>query len=180
MRGGRSKTLVRGWYGVVAGLVGFALVGQLILLARDHDSLVNYLGYFTIQSNIAVLVMSVIIVVDPERDDFLSQVVRLGALTAITITGVVYGTLIGPFVNPSGGELVLDRDRGRLHRRRRRAADRGRVGVSVGQPPPAGSVNPQRELSVGPRAPTRLDSRSIWPIIAGYTIRCRNGLIAAM
>ena len=107
MRGSRSKTLVRGWYGVVAGLVAVALIGQLILLARDHDSLVNYFSYFTIQSNIVVLVMSVMIVVDPERDDFLSQVVRLAALTAITITGVVYGTLIGPFVNPSGAELVL-------------------------------------------------------------------------
>ncbi len=107
MRGSRSKTLVRGWYGVVAGLVAVALIGQLILLARDHDSLVNYFSYFTIQSNIVVLVMSVMIVVDPERDDYLSQVVRLAALTAITITGVVYGTLIGPFVNPSGAELVL-------------------------------------------------------------------------
>ena len=105
MRGSRSKTLVRGWYGVVAGLVAVALIGQLILLARDHDSLVNYFSYFTIESNIVVLVMSVMIVVDPERDDFLSQIVRLAALTAITITGVVYGTLIGPFVNPSGAEL---------------------------------------------------------------------------
>jgi hypothetical protein len=107
MRGGGSRTLVRAWYGVVGALVFVALMGQLVLLARDHDSLVNYFGYFTIQSNIVVLVMSVMIVVDPERGDFVSQVTRLAALTAITVTGVVYGGLIGPFVNPTGAELVF-------------------------------------------------------------------------
>jgi len=98
---------VRRWYGVIAALVLVALVGQLVLLARDHDSLVNYFSYFTIQSNIVVLAMSLMTVADPERDDLLSQVVRLAAMTAITVTGVVYGSLIGPFVNPTGAELVF-------------------------------------------------------------------------
>ena len=55
--------------------------------------------------------------------------------------------------------------------------------VRVVEDGPAVAVGRRRHLYAGVRgrpSPPAAHTRSIWRIAAGYTIRCRNGLIAAM
>ena len=68
--------------------------------------LVRLLGYFTIQSNLLVLVTSVTLALDPQRDGGTWRVLRLDALLGITITGLVYWTLLAPVVDLRGVALA--------------------------------------------------------------------------
>ncbi len=103
-----SRVLTRSWYATVAALATVALIGQVALVIEHHRSLVNFFSYFTVESNILVLAMSALIVLNPERDGRSWQVLRLAALTGITVTGVVYGTVIAPYVHPRGAEKLYN------------------------------------------------------------------------
>jgi hypothetical protein len=104
----RPSGLTRSWYGTLAVLAMVALVGQIVLLTSHHRSLVNFFSFFTVQSNILVLAMSVVVVAGRALDGDALRVLQLAALTGITVTGVVYGTVIAPYVNPVGAERVYD------------------------------------------------------------------------
>jgi hypothetical protein len=65
-------------------------------------------SYFTIQSNVLVFVMSVVLLVRPGIRGAFWRVVRLAALCGITLTGIVYATVIAPYVHLSGEALVYD------------------------------------------------------------------------
>ena len=102
-------------------MVVAALVVQLALLfgsgtdANTGDSqeavpvatrLVRMFSYFTIQSNLLVLAAAVTLALDPRRDGRAWRVLRLDALLGITVTGLVYWTLLAPVVDLHGWALA--------------------------------------------------------------------------
>ena len=86
--------MIRLWHGLIAALAAFALVGQAAITIDRGDSFVNFLSYFTIESNLLVLVTCVLLVQRPDRGGTAFGVLRLGSLTAITVTGLVYATIL--------------------------------------------------------------------------------------
>ena len=86
--------MTRLWHGAIAALAAFALVGQTILTLDRDRSLVNLFSYFTIESNILVLVAAAMIAARPDRGGTAFGILRLGSLVAITITGIVYATVL--------------------------------------------------------------------------------------
>ena len=86
--------MIRIWHAAIAVLVAIALVGQTVLTVDDHRSLLNLYSYFTIQSNILILVASVLIVVRPRRQSEWWGTLRLAGLVGISVTGIVYATVL--------------------------------------------------------------------------------------
>lgn len=86
--------MTRLWYGLVAALGAFALVGQAALTIDRDRSFLNFISYFTIESNILVLITSVLLVLRPDRGGTAFGILRLGSLVAITVTGLVYATVL--------------------------------------------------------------------------------------
>jgi hypothetical protein len=60
-----GERVVRAYYGSIAALLGATLIAQSVLTHHEGRSLVNTFGYFTIQSNVLVLVAAAILVVRP-------------------------------------------------------------------------------------------------------------------
>jgi hypothetical protein len=100
--------LVRAFHGALGALLGYTLVAQVVLTSSEDRSVVNMFSYFTIQSNVLVFVMSVVLLVRPRASGAVWRVVRLAALCGITVTGIVYATVIAPYVHLSGEALVYD------------------------------------------------------------------------
>ena len=68
--------------------------------------MIQALSFFTIQSNILVLIGAAWLVMDPGHDGRLWRILRLDALLGIVITGLVFDLVLIPFVHPSGWQLV--------------------------------------------------------------------------
>lgn len=68
--------------------------------------LVRLASYFTIQSNLLVLATSLTLALTPQRDGPVWRVLRLDALLGITVTGLVYWTLLAPTVQLRGAALA--------------------------------------------------------------------------
>jgi len=102
--------LVRAWNGVLAVAILVAVIGQLAVTAGRNGSVANFFSYFTVQSNLLVLLTCGFLIVDPSglHSSPLALAVRLAGLTGITVTGVVYGTLIAPYNDPHGAEWLYD------------------------------------------------------------------------
>ncbi|MEO6604602.1 MAG: Pr6Pr family membrane protein [Aeromicrobium sp.] len=101
--------MIRLWHAVVAALAAFGLVGQTILSVDEDRSLVNLFSYFTIQSNILMLIASVLIVLNPERGGKAFGILRLAGLVGITVTGVVYGIILAGNATFEGVEWWYDK-----------------------------------------------------------------------
>lgn len=86
--------MIRIWHAVIAALIVIALVGQTALTLDDNRSLLNLYSYFTIQSNILVLAACVLIVIQPKRQSEWWGTLRLAGLVGITVTGIVYATVL--------------------------------------------------------------------------------------
>jgi len=86
--------VTRLWHGLIAALAAFALVGQAALTIDRDRSFVNFISYFTIESNLLVLVTCLLLVQRPDRGGTAFGLLRLGSLTAITVTGIVYATIL--------------------------------------------------------------------------------------
>ncbi|GIF14559.1 Pr6Pr family membrane protein [Actinoplanes teichomyceticus] len=108
-----SRVYARLWHGLLAAVVVCSLVTQIVLTAQgspDSDGVVEpvvtrfvrMLSYFTIQSNILLLIVAVTLAVNPERDGPLWRVIRLDAVLGIIITGLVYATVLAGQANPTG------------------------------------------------------------------------------
>lgn len=115
--------LARWWHGVGAVLVFAALAVQLLIAARApgvpaahavgtlagaplDGRVVRVLSFFTIQSNILAGICSAQLARDPRRDGAVWRVVRLDALLGITVTGIVYSTVLARIHEPKGWEQV--------------------------------------------------------------------------
>ena len=111
--------IARAWHGCIAVLVLFALVVQL-WIAADAPAvppghavgtlagtalagrLVRLLSFFTIQSNILSGVVAAQLAVNADRDGRGWRVLRLAALFGITVTGIVYATVLARVHEPRG------------------------------------------------------------------------------
>jgi hypothetical protein len=117
-----QQVFSRVWHGVLAVMVLVALVAQTVLIVRNgHDvnatsgnggpvatRLVNLFSYFTIQSNILVIVVAGSLALRPDRDGRLWRVVRLDMLLGIVITGAVFGILLAGLVHQTGIEVWIN------------------------------------------------------------------------
>jgi hypothetical protein len=104
---------------MIAVLVFGAVVLQLVIAVRvtgtPHDvtagvlrgsslpgRLIRVLSFFTIQSNLLCGIISAQLAVRPDRDGPAWRVLRLAALVGITVTGVVYSTVLAAIHEPNG------------------------------------------------------------------------------
>lgn len=119
--GRRSRVVSRWWHGVIAAVILAALAIQLVLIfsggadANSGESgaavsipvrLGRLFSFFTIESNIVVMVVCLFLVANPLRSGVWWEVARLNALLAITITGIVFAVILAPQVNLTGWALV--------------------------------------------------------------------------
>ncbi|MGC4109192.1 MAG: Pr6Pr family membrane protein [Nocardioides sp.] len=111
----------RYWHLVTALVALVALVLQLVLVVQGGrvlsesyppslgDRLLRFIAYFTIQSNVLVLLTTARLARDPAYDGRAWRVVRICAVTGITVTGVVHWFLLRPLLHLDGADLVADR-----------------------------------------------------------------------
>ncbi len=103
-----APVVVRFFYGAQSALLLATLIAQCLLTRHEGRSLVNTFSYFTIQSNVLVLVTAAVLAARPNASGSLWRVLRLAALCGITVTGLVYATLLAPYVHLSGWALAYN------------------------------------------------------------------------
>ena len=104
------RSLARGWFVLTGVLVLVAIAIQVPVSAAVETGFfgtplyrgLNVFAFFTIQSNLLVAVSALLSALDPERDTVVRRVLRLTSLVAITVTGVVYHTVLVGLVELSG------------------------------------------------------------------------------
>lgn len=101
--------MTRTWHATSAVVGMVALVGQTIVSAGRGDSLVNLFSYFTIQSNVLVVVTCVLLAIRPDRGGRWFGMLRLASLTGIVVTGVVYAVLLAGNLDLTGAEWWFDK-----------------------------------------------------------------------
>jgi len=105
--------------------------------------LIRFFSFFTVESNVLVVIVAATLAVRPARDGRVWRVLRLQSLFGITVTGIVYATLLRGVVDLHGAAAVTNAlllrravdDRSRVGAVRaapasRRAHPRGVVGVA--------------------------------------------------
>jgi uncharacterized membrane protein len=114
-------TRARAFHALTALVALAALVLQLVqvvkgspVLADAHppglvDRILRFFAYFTIQSNILVLVTSTQLAQDPARDGRAWRVVRTAAVSGISVTGLVHWFLLRKLLDLHGADYVADR-----------------------------------------------------------------------
>lgn len=114
-----SVRVARGWNFVIALLVAAGLVVQLWIAIRvggipkGHvtgtlagtalaNRVLRVFSFFTIQSNLLSGVTSAQLFRNPNRDGRIWRAARLAALFGITVTGIVYSTVLAKIHEPHG------------------------------------------------------------------------------
>jgi hypothetical protein len=110
------------WHAALAGMLIFAVIAQLVLLVNggtDANSgilepalglggkLVRFFSYFTIQSNLLVMVDALLLAINPDLDGKWRRVLRLDALMGIVVTGLVFTFVLARIVHLTGLAYVL-------------------------------------------------------------------------
>jgi hypothetical protein len=118
-----AATAARVWFGVLAFVIVASLVIQIVILATggvDANSgdaaaqvavgtrFVRLFSFFTIESNLFVLGVSLTLLRNPFRDGRWWRVVHLDALLGIVITGIVFDTVLAKIVHPTGWAAVAN------------------------------------------------------------------------
>ncbi len=116
-----TRTPARVWHAVTAVVIAVAVVVQLLLVVRGTNVLVDggarpgtgtrvvrFFSYFTVQANLLVLGTSAALAWVPPRDGRLFRLLRLDALIGITVTGIIYVTLLRPVVDLHGTAKLTD------------------------------------------------------------------------
>lgn len=116
-RAAAAETAARACHLAIAVVITAALVTQLALLftggtdANSGDAepdagigtgLVRLFSYFTIQSNLLLLVASAGLALDPVRDGRLWRALRLDSLLGVVITGLVFAAVLADEVHLTG------------------------------------------------------------------------------
>jgi hypothetical protein len=111
--------LARGWHAVIAVLVLAALALQIAIAVRVPGRpasvstgviagsslagrIIRVLSFFTILSNLLCGVVSAQLAGRPGRDGPAWRALRLAALVGITVTGIVYSTVLAAIHEPHG------------------------------------------------------------------------------
>lgn len=110
------------WHGLTAVVALVALLLQVALVVSGASVLVEaaappstpvrlfrFLTYFTVQSNLLVLLTTAGLALRPDRDGGLWRVVRLDAMVGITVTGVIHWFLLRPLLDLDGWSWVADK-----------------------------------------------------------------------
>jgi hypothetical protein len=114
-----NPRIARGWHLVIAVLVVAALAVQIWIALgvsgtpRAHavgtlagtptaNRVLRVLSFFTIQSNILSGVSSAYLARNPTRDGAAWRALRLASLLGITVTGIVYATVLAKVHEPHG------------------------------------------------------------------------------
>lgn len=122
-RGYASPVIARLWHGTVVVLVIVGLAIQAVIIARVSATppghavgtltgvpatgrVLRTLSFFTIQSNILAAITSAQLARDPCRDGPIWRVVRLDALFGITVTGIIYSSVLARVHEPTGWDQV--------------------------------------------------------------------------
>lgn len=118
-----SRVAARCWYVGVAAVVAIGFGIQFYLLATggaDVNSgetgevapievrLARLFSYFTIGSNLIVLVVAVLIAVRPDRDGAVWWVAQLDGLLSIVVTGTLFSLIVVPGIELRAGALVAN------------------------------------------------------------------------
>ena len=105
---------------VVAVVAWFALAfqlalvvsGEAILVDEDPPGLVartyRYFAYFTIQSNVLVAITSTVLARNPVEDRLGWRAARLAGIVGITVTALVYFTLLRGLLELDGANWLAD------------------------------------------------------------------------
>ena len=106
------------FYGATAVIVAFGLVLQLgLAIAKDSSAgafattparIVNFFSFFTVQSNVLVVVTSALLALDPDRRSTVFRVLRLDAVICITVTGVVFHLALADLQELTGWDALAD------------------------------------------------------------------------
>ncbi len=107
----------RAWFAVNAAVVVVALVIQIPITAASTGGafdtpaarVANLFTFFTILSNIVVAAVCLVLAVRPGHRSPLFAVAWLDALLSITVTGIVYNTVLIGLYELHGAELFADR-----------------------------------------------------------------------
>ena len=111
----------RAWHTLTSATAAVALVLQLVLvidggrvLEEAHPPsmsirLLRFVAYFTIQSNLLVLVSTYALARDASYDGRGWRVLRTAAVLGITVTGLVHWFLLRPLLDLHGADLVADK-----------------------------------------------------------------------
>lgn len=118
MAGARTARI---WHLATAAVGAFALVVQLVLVISGvsvlvtedppglGERLLHFVSYFTIQSNLVVLVSALLLARRPKKDGAGFGVVRLAGLVGITVTGLVHWFLLRPLLELTGWSYATDK-----------------------------------------------------------------------
>lgn len=103
----------RAWHGALALVATANLLLQLVLTSTaEGDSpavrLVRLFSFFTVQSNVLVIIAAATLALRPDRDGRWWRVLRLDAVVCITVTGAVYVVVLRPIVDNHGWAVVTD------------------------------------------------------------------------
>lgn len=110
----RNRSVARLWHALTALAVFLSVATQLALVLANVNigfgvssapmgqRVFQFFSYFTIQSNLLVGVVAVLLALNPSRDGRLFRAVRTGGLFGITVTLLVYQFLLSPIVNFTG------------------------------------------------------------------------------
>ncbi len=103
------SVLQRGWHAATAVIVAVAVFGQFGYSQSQGRSGLNFFSYFTVQSNLLVWISAIALTVGVSQEARWFRLVRLAALTGITVTLLVFAVLIGPYVTLSGPDWWFDK-----------------------------------------------------------------------
>ena len=117
----QNRRTARAWHWVTFVVAGFAVLFQLVLVLRGDrvldevdspgtaEMVRRFFFYFTIQSNIAVAWVTLLLARGREQDAGSFRVLRLDAVLGITITGVVHFVLLRPILDLDGASYWADK-----------------------------------------------------------------------
>src|SRR5450631_282066 len=112
---GRSA-VARTWFGATAAVVAVGIVDQLFVTAGLEGTpfpdlrgrLLNVFCYFTVQSNLLVAVTCLLLAVRLDRRSTTFWVLRLTALVAIAVTGIVFHVALKGLQDLQGAAALAD------------------------------------------------------------------------
>ena len=112
----RGRGAARAWFALTALVVLVGIVVQLVVTAtttggfyrHNPQRVLNVFAYFTVQSNLLVLVSCAWLAVRPEPAGTLPRALRLAGLLGITVTGVVFHVALRQLQDLQGSAAVAD------------------------------------------------------------------------
>lgn len=117
----RSARTARGWHAATAAVAAFALGAQLVLVVLADsvpadepaqslpERLLHFVSYFTVLSNALVLGTTLRAARNPHTDGGVWRVLRLDAVVAIAVTGLVHWFLLRPLLSLEGWSYAIDK-----------------------------------------------------------------------